>query len=294
MTAASSEGSIATDKALATGTSPLQAAPQQPSLVSRALKFWPAVLVFFAFVLAWEVLARVAFSDRAYLLPSPGAVAVRGWEIRDAILLSSWTTLYSAVVGYGIAIAAGMGFAIVMSQSKTLERSFYPWAVILQVTPVIAIAPVIILWFGFGQVSIVIISMLIAYFPILNNTHLGLVSTDRNQVELFQLHEASWWGQFWHLRLPGAIPQIIAGLRISAGLAVIGAILGEFVIGTAGSYGGIGVRVVMAQATLRTTELFAYVIAASMLGLFFFAFVSFLGYQLMKDWHESARTGVTD
>jgi NitT/TauT family transport system permease protein len=237
---------------------------------------------------------RPWFSDRAYLLPPPLAVAETGWEIRESILRSSWTTLYSAILGYGLSIVFGMGFAILMSQSKALERSFYPWAVILQVTPVIAIAPVIILWFGFGQTSILIISMLIAFFPILNNTHLGLVSTDRNQVELFQLHDASWFQQFFHLRLPGAIPNIIAGLRISAGLAVIGAILGEFVIGTPGPTVGIGVRVLTAQATLRTTELFAYVIAASLLGLFFFAFVSYLGYRLMKDWHESARTSVVE
>lgn len=264
------------------------------TLLQRASRFWPAVVVFFVFVAAWQLVATMAFSDRAYLMPDPVSVVQTGWELRDAILRSSWTTLYSAIIGYAIAIIGGMGFAVLMSQSKTLERSFYPWAVILQVTPVIAIAPIIILWFGFGQTSIVIISMLIAYFPILNNTHLGLVSTDRNQVELFQLHDASWLERFWHLRLPGAIPHIIAGLRISAGLAVIGAILGEFVIGTAGTYGGIGVRVVMAQATLRTTELFAYVIAASMLGLFFFALVSFLGYRLMRDWHESARTGVRE
>lgn len=268
--------------------------PPQPSLVRRAIRFWPAILVFVGLVVFWQVLAQTSFSDRAYLLPAPTAVAERAWEIRESILRSAWTTLYSAILGYALSIVFGMGFAILMSQSKALERSFYPWAVILQVTPVIAIAPVIILWFGFGQTSILIISMLIAFFPILNNTHLGLVSTDRNQVELFQLHNAGWFKQFVHLRLPGAIPNIIAGLRISAGLAVIGAILGEFVIGTAGTYGGIGVRVLNAQATLRTTELFAYVIAASLLGLFFFAFVSYLGYRLLKDWHESARTSVVE
>lgn len=270
------------------------ARPVNPSPLKRAMRFWPAFLVFIGLLVFWQVLAVTQFSDRAYLLPSPIAVAERAWEIRDSILRSSWTTLYSAILGYGLSIVFGMGFAIFMSQSKALERSFYPWAVILQVTPVIAIAPIIILWFGFGQTSILIISMLIAFFPILNNTHLGLISTDRNQVELFQLHDATWFQQFFHLRLPAAIPNIIAGLRISAGLAVIGAILGEFVIGTAGTYGGIGVRVLNAQATLRTRELFAYVIAASLLGLVFFAFISFLGHRLLKDWHESARTNAAD
>jgi NitT/TauT family transport system permease protein len=264
------------------------------SIRARVLRFWPAALVLVAFVLAWHVAAQVAFADRPYLLPSPRVVAVRAWEIRESILRSSWTTLSSAAAGYLIAIVTGMGFAVLMAESKALERSVYPWAVVLQVTPVIAIAPIIILWFGFGRTSIVIISLLIAYFPILNNTHLGLVSTDRNQLELFRLHGAGWVRTFWHLRLPGAVPQVIAGLRISAGLAVIGAILGEFVIGTAGTYGGIGVRVVMAQATLRTAELFAYVIAASLLGLGFFALVSWVGHLLLRDWHQSARTTATE
>ena len=278
-----------------TKAGPTQARGEREGKLVRGIKqFWPAVLVAVILVGIWHVVATMFFDERAYLLPDPLTVVTTGWENRDVVVRSAGTTLYSAVLGYGIAIVAAMLFAILMSQSKMLERSFYPWAVILQVTPVIAIAPIIILWFGFGQTSIVIISMLIAYFPILNNTHLGLVSTDRNQRELFALHHAGWLKEFWQLRLPGAIPNIIAGLRISAGLAVIGAILGEFIIGTAGTYGGIGVRIVMAQATLRTAELFAYVFVAAALGLFFFGFVTYLGYVLMKDWHESARTEIVD
>lgn len=268
--------------------------PADPSLGRRIARFWPAGLAVLLFLVIWAVLADTVFAGKPYLLPGPWLVAQTGWEIRDSILLSARTTLISALIGYAVSIVGGMAFAMIMAESKAMERSLYPWAVILQVTPIIAIAPIIIIWFGFNSTSIVIIAAAIAFFPILNNTHLGLVSTDKNQVELFRLQHVGWLTTFWHLRLPAAIPSIIAGLRVSAGLAVTGTILGEFVIGTAGSYGGLGVRIIMSQAVLNTPQLYAYVLATTLLGLTFFAIVSYLGYRLLRDWHESARKEVAD
>lgn len=279
--------SAAAAKAVLTG-------PPRPSLGRRVLRFWPAFLALAVFFIIWHFIATTVFDGRAYLVPGPIAVGRRGWELADIILQSGMLTLRSAIIGYAIAIVGGIGFALLLAQYKPLERSLYPWAVVLQVTPIIAIAPIIIIWFGFNATSIVIITALIAYFPILNNTHLGLVSTEQNQVELFQLENIGRARTFWHLRLPNAIPSIIGGLRISAGLAITGTILGEFVIGTAGSFGGLGVRVIMAQATLKTTDLFAYVIATTLLGLMFFAVVSQIGYRLLRDWHESARSEVME
>lgn len=269
-------------------------APEQTPLWRRVLNFWPAALVFVFFIALWELIADTLFANQAYLLPSPIAVAQGIGDNFEIILRSAWDTLSRGLIGYALSIVFGIGFAMLLAQSKAMERSFYPWAVIIQTTPIIAVAPIIIIWFGFGSVSIVIIAMLISYFPILNNTHLGLISTDRNQIELFQLHKASAFTKIWNLRLPSAIPDIIAGLRISAGLAITGTILGEFVIGTAGTFGGLGVRVIESQATLHTTDLYGYVICTAVLGLAFFAFVTTLGNRLLRDWHESARREIVE
>jgi NitT/TauT family transport system permease protein len=178
--------------------------------------------------------------------------------------------------------------AIVMSLAKPVERSFYPYAVLLQTVPIVAVAPVIVLWFGYNQTSVIVIAFMISVFPILNNTLLGLLSADRNHQDLFRMHRAGRLTQFVKLRLPGALPNIFAGLRISAGLAVIGAIVGEFIIGSGGQEGGLGVKVIFAQSRLATALLFAEVLTATLLGFAFFLVVSVLGNRLLKSWHESA------
>lgn len=260
----------------------------------KIVRLWPALAAFVLFLVLWQVASDVLFSDRKYILPDPILIVKRMWEIRADILQSAWETLSSALIGYGLSVFFGILFGMLLREWKLLERSLYPWAVILQVTPIIAIAPLIVIWFGFGKVSIIIIAMLISYFPVLNNTHLGLASTDRNQVDIFRMHRVGRFRTFWKLRLPSAIPSIIGGLRISAGLGITGTVLGEFVIGTAGTYGGLGVRIINAQAALRTTDLFGYVAAASVLGLLFFGAVSYLGNRLLRDWHESAQTEVME
>jgi len=197
-------------------------------------------------------------------------------------------TLVEATLGFALAITIGLMSAIVMSLSKPLERSFYPYAVLLQTVPVIAVAPIIVLWFGYNQRAVVVIAFMIAVFPILTNSLLGLLSTDRNQVDLFRMHQASKMTEFAKLRLPAALPSIFAGLRISAGLSVVGAIVGEFIIGSGGEEGGLGVKVLFAQARLATGLLFAEVLVATLLGFAFFMLVSVIGNWLIKNWHESA------
>ena len=144
------------------------------------------------------------------------------------------------------------------------------------------------LWFGYNDLSVVIISFIMSLFPIVNNTLLGLRSTSRNLTELFALHTTSRFTSFAKLQLPGALPHIIAGLRISAGLSVIGAIVGEFIIGSGNAQGGLGVQIVFAQGRMYTALLFAEVIAATLLGFLFFMVVSGIGRLLLKNWHESA------
>ena len=200
-----------------------------------------------------------------------------------------YSTLREALTGYILAIIIGITSAAIMSQSKILERSFYPYAILLQTVPVVAVAPLIVLWFGFDEKSVIIISLIISLFPIINNTLLGLKSTSTNLVELFQMHNSSRLVNFFKLRLPAAIPNIIAGLRISAGLSIIGAIVGEFIIGSGSEGGGLGVQVIYAQGNLETPLVMALILTATFMGFAFFMTVSTIGHQLLKHWHESAQ-----
>ena len=209
-------------------------------------------------------------------------------ENAGILLGATLTTLKEATIGYLLAIFGGITLAAVLSQSRILERSIYPYAVLLQTVPVVAVAPLIVLWFGYNDLSVIIISLIMSLFPIVNNTLLGLRSTSRNLIELFSLHNTNRLTAFWKLQLPGALPHIFAGLRISAGLSVIGAIVGEFIIGSGNSQGGLGVQIVFAQGRMYTALLFAEVIAATLLGFLFFMIVSAVGRALLRNWHESA------
>ncbi|HEU4655979.1 MAG TPA: ABC transporter permease [Capillimicrobium sp.] len=253
-----------------------------------AASAWPPLIVFVLFIGVWYLISQTVYADEDYLLPSPFSVVSSGWENAGEIWSATKITLTEAAAGFASAIVIGMAAAVLMSQAKWLERSLYPYAVMLQTVPVVAVAPVIVLWFGYNQKSVIVISFMIAVFPIINNTLLGLLSADRNHVDLFRMHKAGRLAQFVKLRLPGALPNIFAGLRVSAGLSVIGAIVGEFIIGSGGSEGGLGVKVIFAQSKLDTDLLFAEVLAATALGFGFFVLVSYLGALLLRSWHESA------
>ena len=248
----------------------------------------PPLLVFLLFIGLWSLLSVTVYGEENYLLPRPWDVVSAASESRSELLDATLVTLTEAAAGFGLAILVGMAGAIIMSQSKTLERSLYPYAVMLQTVPVVAVAPVIVLWFGYNQRSVIVISFMIAVFPVLNNMLLGLLSTDRNHLDLFRLHRAGRVSQFFRLRLPAALPSLFAGLRVAAGLSVIGAIVGEFIIGSGGSEGGLGVKVIFAQGRLDTNLLFAEVFAATLLGFSFFVLVSYVGSLLLRSWHESA------
>lgn len=254
----------------------------------RLRESWPPVFVLVLFIGGWWLISATVYGDKNYLVPRPMQVAQAIADNSSLLLQGLRITLIEAAAGFALAIFVGLLAAIVMSMSKALERSFYPYAVLLQTVPVVAVAPIIVLWFGYNQRAVIVITFMIAIFPIMNNSLLGLLSTDRNQVDLFRMHRANKVTEFVKLRLPGALPNIFAGLRISAGLSVIGAIVGEFIIGSGGEEGGLGVKVLFAQSRLATGLLFAEVIAATLLGFAFFLVVSAVGNQLIKNWHESA------
>ena len=247
----------------------------------------PPLLVLILFLAIWSFAAHLY--DMVFLLPGPMTVALAFVSYFEIILEGVTITLREALTGYILAIIIGITSAAIMSQSKILERSFYPYAILLQTVPVVAVAPLIVLWFGFDEKSVIIISLIISLFPIINNTLLGLKSTSTNLVELFQMHNSSRLVNFFKLRLPAAIPNIIAGLRISAGLSIIGAIVGEFIIGSGSEGGGLGVQVIYAQGNLETPLVMALILTATFMGFAFFMTVSTIGHRLLKHWHESAQ-----
>lgn len=166
-----------------------------------------------------------------------------------------------------------------------MRRAFYPYAVFFQTVPIIAIAPLLVIWFGYGLKTIIAVSFIVSVFPIIANTLSGLLSTDPSLRDLFRLHGAGTLTTLVKLRIPGALPSFLTGLRIASGLAVIGAIVGEFVADDYRQGGGIGTVVMVAIKELRTDKVFAAVLMASLLGLLFFALVNFLGYLSHRLWH---------
>ena len=247
--------------------------------------FIPPFIVLILFLSIWSIAAHLY--NMAFLLPNPLQVAQAFVTDIDMVIGGLWITFQEALYGYLLAISIGIIFAAIMSQSKILERSFYPYAILLQTLPAVAVAPLIVLWFGFEMKSVIIISLIISLFPIINNTLLGLKSTSINLVELFQMHNQSRFVNFFKLRLPAATPHIIAGLRISAGLSVIGAIVGEFIIGSGSEGGGLGVMIMYAQASMETPLVMALILTATALGFAFFMAVTTLGHYLLHNWHES-------
>jgi NitT/TauT family transport system permease protein len=237
----------------------------------------------------WYLLTVTVYAGKSFLLPGPQEVAVAVVDNAGTLAAATLVTLREAACGYALAIVLGIGLAALLAQSRLLERSLYPYAVLLQTVPVIAVAPLIVLWSGYNERSVVIVSLIMALFPIVNNTLLGLRSTAHTLVELFALHSPGGWTTFRKLRLPAALPNIFAGLRISAGLSVIGAIVGEFIIGSGNAQGGLGVQIIFAQGRMYTSLLFAEVIAATLLGFVFFLVISGVGHLLLRHWHESAR-----
>lgn len=245
-------------------------------------------------LVAWEVAVRLAHTP-SYILPGPILVLqtlVREWgNLFPSLLI----TLQITVVAFLTAMISGLLVAILFTQSKWIERSFFPYAVILQTTPIVAIAPLIILWVRqavSGEsatfISLVICAWIVAFFPILSNTTLGLNSADHTLLNLFQLYKASPWQTLWYLRLPSALPYFLGGLRISGGLALIGAVVAEFVAGTGGTHSGIAYQILMSSFNLQIPRMFAALLLTTVLGVIIFVVLTVLSDAVLRHWHESA------
>jgi len=236
---------------------------------------------------AWEAAIR-HFAVPAYVLPGPVAIAQTLAADGGSLAASLLVTLKTTALALLLAVATGVALAVLFSQSRWVEMTFLPYAVMLQVTPVVAIAPLIIIWVNDVQAALLICAWLVAFFPIVSNTTIGLNSTDRNLLDLYRLLGASRWQTLVQLRLPAALPFFLAGLRISGGLALIGAIVAEFVAGTGGASSGLAYRILEAGYQLQIPRMFAALALISLSGAAIFLALSLVSHLLLRRWHESA------
>lgn len=223
-----------------------------------------------------------------WLLPTPGQILDAAFQERGRLLAAAGHTALGALAGFSLAATGGLLLALSIGISRTLRATFYPWLLVLQMTPVIVLTPIIVLWAGPGFPGIVTITWLISFFPIVANTTQGLLSADQNHVGLFRMANASAWQELWLLRVPSAMPYYLAGLRIAATLAPIGAIFGEYMVGNAsGGSGGLGFLVYVYNTQIKIPALFATALTSCLLGFIFVATVALLNWAVLHKWHDS-------
>lgn len=260
------------------------AAPRRRDV--SGLRLWGPPLVLAALLIAAAYAANAALGQRSFLLPQPHSVLATLWASSSGpeIWIAMWRTTVVSLTGLAIAIAIGVTWAIVMNQARWAERALFPYAVMLQAIPILAITPLIGFWFGYDFTARVVVCVIIALFPMVSNTLFGLQSVDRSMRELFTLQGPSRSTVLTKLSLPAATPAIFAGMRISAGLSVVGAIVGEFFFqrGTP----GIGSLINRYSARLMSEELFASVLVASLLGVTIFLVFGWLGKRAVGQWYD--------
>ena len=239
--------------------------------IKKIINWFSPIISFFLIVGVWEFLVR-AFSVPQYLLPTPSAIAVDFSNSIGSLLFHAGVTFWEAFLGFLIANVLGILTAVAFVHSKTLEKSLYPFAIALKTTPIVAMAPLLILWFGNGIFSKVAAAALISFFPSIVNTVKGLKNVDIEALYLFKSISANKWHIFSKLRFPTALPYIFSALKISTSLAIVGAIVGEFV----GANKGIGFVILISSYHLEIVKMFSAIIAAALIGIIFFWVVSFI------------------
>ncbi|CAM2155215.1 NitT/TauT family transport system permease protein [Paraburkholderia tropica] len=251
--------------------------------VARALAPWCVGFLMLGIWQAWCTLGAVP----AYLVPSPAAIVqqlVQDWPMLFASLLA---TLKITLLAFAVATVLGVAIALLFVQSPLIEASLFPYAILLQVTPVVAIAPLIIIWVKNTTAALVVCAMLVALFPVISNTALGLRSVNPGLVNLFRIHRATRWQTLVRLRIPSALPYFFGGLRISSGLSLIGAVVAEFVAGTGGSGAGLAYQILQAGFQLNIPRLFAALLLITVTGVLLFGMTVWLSRVCLRGWHES-------
>ncbi|MEP7183674.1 MAG: ABC transporter permease [Betaproteobacteria bacterium] len=258
----------------------------RPDSASRWLRYAAPAAVAVVALALWQGLV-VAYDVPAYLVPSP--LTVLSTLVADRVLLadSLAVTLGIALTALAIAVVVGVAVALLFVQSRWIEASFFPYAVLLQVTPIVAIAPLIIIWVKDTRIALVLCAVVVAIFPIISNTTLGLRSVDPGLLNLFRMCRASRWQVLLRLRIPGALPYFFGGLRIASGLALIGAVVAEFVAGTGGAGAGLAYQILLAGIQLNIPRLFAALVLIAAAGVALFASTVWASRLVLVRWHES-------
>jgi NitT/TauT family transport system permease protein len=256
--------------------------------MTRALKFAGPVALGVAVLTLWEFLIA-AYDVPAFVLPAPSAIWAALIADLPSLMASLWTTLRITLAAFALAVISGVALAVLFSQSRMVEMMLYPYAVVLQVTPIVAIAPLIIIWVGFERIdlALLILAWIVAFFPILSNTTLGLCSADHNLIDLFRLYGASNWQVLKQLKLPTALPYLLSGMKTSGGLALIGTVVAEYGAGS-GTATGLAWRILEAGNRLQIPRMFAALFLLAALGIAIFFALTLLEYLVLRRWHESA------
>jgi NitT/TauT family transport system permease protein len=252
----------------------------------RILRILLPAIVAAAGTAAWELVVRLN-NIPPYVLPAPSAVFSTLFSDWGVLSQSLAATLLTTLEGFIAAAIGGILLALIFNLSKLVEYSLFPYAVILQVTPVIAIAPLLLIYLP-QQTAVIVCAWIVGFFPVLSNTTLGLNSVDRNLSGLFQLYRASRWQTLLYLKLPTALPYILGGLRIAGGLSLIGAVVAEIAAGTAGAGSGLAYRIVESGYRLNIPRMFAALLLLSLAGIVIYAVLALISHLLLRRWHESA------
>jgi NitT/TauT family transport system permease protein len=267
-------------------STPEKAAAPGEGTLAKLLRILLPVIVALVGTMIWELVVRLG-NIPLYVLPGP--LAVLGTLISDWPVLSQslGVTLLTTLEGFVAAAIGGIVLALLFNQSKLLEYSLFPYAVILQVTPVIAIAPLLLIYLP-QQTAVVVCAWIVGFFPVLSNTTLGLNSVDRNLAGLFQLYGASRLQTLRFLKLPSALPYVLGGLRIAGGLSLIGAVVAEIAAGSAGAGSGLAYRIAESGYRLNIPRMFAALLLLSLAGIVIYALLALTSHLLLRRWHESA------
>jgi NitT/TauT family transport system permease protein len=256
--------------------------------MKRSLRYALPLALGLLVLTTWEMLVR-AYDVPQFVLPGPVAIWRALISDLPSLMASLWTTLRITLLAFVFATLSGIALAVLFAQSRTLEMMLYPYAVVLQVTPVVAIAPLIIIWVGFERINLalLILAWIVAFFPILASTTLGLRATDHNLIDLFRLYGATKGQLLWRLKLPSALPYLLNGMKTSGGLALIGTVVAEYGAGS-GTATGLAWRIIEAGNRLQISRMFAALILLAGLGIAIFYALALLEYQVLRKWHESA------
>jgi NitT/TauT family transport system permease protein len=249
-------------------------------------KLLPPVILFLAVVTVWQ--AAVAFwRIKPILLPSPLLVAQALAQNSGKLAQAAGYTGAAAGLGFVASLVVGTLVAFTFSQSRWIRSSGYPYAIFLQTVPIVAIAPLIVHWFGYGFQSVVLTSFIISLFPIIANATAGLLAIDPDLLDYFRLNNASRWQVLWKLRLPSAVPALCTGAKTACGLSVVGAIVGEFFAGYVGKRFGLGYLILLTKDQSKMAEMFAAVLTSTLLGVAIFSAVSFLTATILHRWYDA-------